>query len=203
DQYHCRIHDNTEVDCTGRQQVRALPLRHHNYNAEEHSEGNVCADDYGTAQIAQKNPLDKENEEAAEGKIVQDRVGGYRDQPAAVIEGNYLDSRRQRPVAVDLFDFRLNPCQYVFCLFCPIHYHNGRHHVIVSIAAAHAKPRYIAYKDLRNVFYQDRSAVRLSEADILNVINLPALSQIGGTASVDKADAADVHGLLANIDRAP
>ena len=49
-----------------------------------------------------ERPLDQENEQAAEDEIVQDRIGGYRDQRAAVIKGNQLDSRRQCPVAVDL-----------------------------------------------------------------------------------------------------
>ena len=130
-------------------------------------------------------------------------LGGYRDQPAAVIEGNCLYSRRQRPVAVDLFDFSLDPGQYVLCMLCPIHYHNGRHHIVVSIAAALAQPWHIAHVDLRNVFHQDRNAVRLREDDIFDVIDLPALGQIGSAPAVDQADAADIDRLLADIDRSP
>ena len=66
------------------------------------AKGNIDADDDGAAQVAEKDPLNEEDQQAAEDEVVQHRVGGDRDQHGAVVERNDLHARRQRAVAVDL-----------------------------------------------------------------------------------------------------
>jgi len=95
DQNHRRIDDDPEVDRAQRQEVGILAPDYEEDNGEKQREWNIRADDDGAAQITQEKPLDEENEDAAEHKVVQDRVGGNRYQRTAVIKGNDLDSRRQ------------------------------------------------------------------------------------------------------------
>ena len=123
-----------------------------------------------------------------------------RHQRGAVVERNELHSRRQRAVAVDLVDFRLDARHHVVGVQRPVHHHDRRDNVVLVVAAGFAEPRDIADIDLRDVLDLDRHAVRLRKHNILDVVDLVALGQIVGAAAVHKADAADVDRLLAEID---
>src|SRR5215469_5029117 len=70
------------------------------------------------------------------------------------------------------------------------------------IPAGDSKPRHIAHCDLGDVLHLYRNAVRLREHDILDVVDVPALSQIAAAAAVEQTDAADIHRLLADGDLA-
>ena len=94
DQDHRRIDDDAEVDGADRQQVCVLAEQHQHDDAEKQRERDVDADDDGAAQVAQEDPLDEENQQATEDKVVQDRVGGDRHERGAVIIRNELDPRR-------------------------------------------------------------------------------------------------------------
>jgi len=61
------------------------------------------ADDDGAAQIAEKDPLNEENQHAAENQIMQHRTGGDADQLGAIIERHHL-TPAQAAVAVDFGD---------------------------------------------------------------------------------------------------
>jgi len=61
---------------------------------------NVGADDDGAPEIAEENPLDQENQQAAEDQIVQNGVRRHADQRAAVVVSNDLDRWRQAAVMV-------------------------------------------------------------------------------------------------------
>ena len=80
DQDHRRIDDDPEVHGADRQQIGVLALQHQQDDREQQREGNVQADDDRAAQIAQEDPLDQEDQSAAEDQIVQNRVRGHRDQ---------------------------------------------------------------------------------------------------------------------------
>jgi hypothetical protein len=91
DQDHRRIDDDPEVDRAQRQEVGILAPDYEKDNGEKQREWNIRADDNGAAQITQEKLLDEEDEEAAEHKVVQDRVGGNRYQRSAVVKGNDFD----------------------------------------------------------------------------------------------------------------
>src|SRR5271169_3328514 len=77
---HGRVDDDAEIDRTERQQVGVLALQHQNDDGEEQRERNVGADDDGAAQVAEKNPLNEEDQHTTEDQIVQNRMRGNADQ---------------------------------------------------------------------------------------------------------------------------
>ena len=60
----------------------------------------------------------------------------------------------------------------------------------------------MADRHLGDVLYKDRHAVCLRKQDVFDVRDLVTLGQVGGAAAVHETDAADVHRLLAHVDRA-
>ena len=122
-------------------------------------ERDVGADDDGAAQIAEKHPLDEENQQAAEDEIVQHRAGGDADELGAVVERHQLDAGRQAAVAVDLLDLRPHARHHVVGVQRAVHDHDGGDDVVLVVAAGLAEPRHIADRDLGDVLDQDRHAV--------------------------------------------
>src|SRR5579859_8206617 len=98
---HGGIDDDAEIDRAERQQVGVLALQDEDDDGEKQREWNVGADDDGAAQVAEKHPLDDENQQATENQVVQHRVRGDPDQRASIVIGNDLDARRQAAVAVE------------------------------------------------------------------------------------------------------
>src|SRR5580700_9044794 len=80
---HGGIDDDAEIDRAEREQIGILAAQHQDYDGEEQRERNVGADDDGAAEIAQENPLNEENQQAAEDQIMQHGVSGDADQRAA------------------------------------------------------------------------------------------------------------------------
>src|SRR5208283_2096056 len=72
-----RIHDDAEIYCADREQVRAFSLDHQENDCEEQRKRNVQSDDDGAAEITEKNPLDHEDQKASENQVVQNSVGSY------------------------------------------------------------------------------------------------------------------------------
>src|SRR5262249_61511161 len=60
----------------------------------------------------------------------------------------------------------------------------------------------VADRHLGNVLHEYRHTVRLKKRNVLDILDLESLRQIGGAAAVDEADPANIDGLLADIDRA-
>ena len=202
DQDHGRIDDDAEVDGADGEEVGVLALQHHQDDGEEQGEGNVHADDDGAAQVAEEDPLDQEHEQAAEDEVVQHRVRGDVHQRGAVVIGYELHARRQRAVAVQGGDGRLDARHDVVGVLGASHDHDRGHHVVVVIAAGDAEARHVADVDPRDVLHQHRHAVVLAEDDVLDVVDVIALGEIVVAAVVDEPHAADVHGLLADRDLA-
>ena len=115
---------------------------------------------------------------AAEDEIVQDGVRGDVDQRGAVVERNDLHPRRQRAVAVDLFDLALDARHHVVGVQRPVHHQDGRDHVVFVVAAGLAEPRHVADVDLRHVLDLDGHAVELRQRNVLDVVDLVALRQV-------------------------
>ena len=196
------IDNNAEIDRADGQKVRVRPHQHQNDNAEKQRERNVGADNNGAAQVAEKDPLDEENQQTTEDEIVQDRVGGDGHQRAAVVIGNELDARRQASIAVELVDLGLDARHYVIGMKSAVHDNDRQGNVVIMIAAGNTEPRPKADRDLGDVLHLHRNAIHLGEHDVLDVVDLPALGQIQFAAAVEQPDTADVHGLLADSDLA-
>ncbi len=202
DQDHRRIDDDSEIDGPDRQQIGILAAQHQDDDAEEQREGNVDADDDGAAQVAEEDPLDEEHQKTAEDEVVQDRVRRDRHERRAVVERNELHPRRQGPVAVDLLDLRLDARHDIIGVQGPVHNHDRGDDVVLTVATGFAQPRHVADIDIGDVLDLHRNAVGLCQDDVLDVVDPVALRQVLGPAAVQETDASDVHGLLADIDRA-
>ena len=59
---HRGVHDQPEIDGTDREQVRRFLSQNHDPDGEEEREGNGGSDDDGAAQIAEKYPLQQEDQ---------------------------------------------------------------------------------------------------------------------------------------------
>src|SRR3984885_23974 len=200
---HGGIDNDAEVDRTERQQVGVLALQHQNDDGEKQRERNVGADDDGAAQIAEKNPLNDENQETTENQVVQHRVRRDPDQRASVVVGNDLDARRQAAVAVELCNLGLDARDDVVRVLGSSHHHDGGGDVIVVTPAADTKPRHKTDGDAGDVLDLDRQAVHLGQDDIFDVLDLVALGDVVGAAAIDEPDAADVDRLLPDRDLTP
>ena len=70
------------------------------------------------------------------------------------------------------------------------------------IAPGLAEPRHDAHRNLGDILDEDRQPARRRQHDVLDVADLVALGQIRLAAGIHQADAAHVHGLLADVDGA-
>ena len=75
--------------------VGVLPAKDQKDDRKEQRKWNVDPHDDGAAQVAQEDPLDQEDEHAAEDEIVQDRMRGHIDQRGAVVERYNPDAGRK------------------------------------------------------------------------------------------------------------
>ena len=162
-----------------RQEIGVFASNDEDDDAEEQREGNINADNDGAAQIAQKDPLNEENQQAAEDEVVQN--GGRRDidKPCAVVKGNELYSGRQGAVGVDFLDLGFDLGNDIVGVERAVHHQDRRDHIVVMVAPGFAEPWHIAHIDPRHVLDLHGHAVELAERDILDVLDLPALRQIG------------------------
>ncbi len=182
--------------------LASSPAQHQDDDAEEQRERDVNADDDRAAQIAEKDPLDHEDQQTAEDEVVQHGLGGDGHQDGAVVERHQLDAGRQRSVGIDLCDFGLDARHDVVGVQRAVHDHDRRDDVVFEVAPGLAEPRHVADIDLRDVLDRHRHAVGLRQDDVLDVADLVALRQVVGAAAVDEADAADIDRLLAETDGA-
>src|SRR4029077_5290686 len=199
---HGGIEDDAEVDRTERQKVGVLALQDQEDNGKEQRERDVRTDDDGAAEIAQEYPLNEEDQETAKNQVVQNRTRGDPDQRATIVVGNDLNSWRQTSVGVELFDLGLNAWNDIVGVLGPTHDHDRGGDVVVVIPARYSKPRHETHGNAGHVLDLDRQAIRLSEDDVLDVLNLVTLGNVFGAAVVDQADATDVDRLLPDRDLA-
>ena len=83
-----------------------------------------------------------------------------------------------------------------------VHHHDRGDDIVLFVAAGFAEPRHVADPDIGHVPDFHRHAVGLRQDDIFDVFDVVALGQVLVAAAVEEADAADIDGLLAEIDRA-
>ena len=171
--------------------------------AKEKCEWDVQSHDGGAAEIAEKDPLDQEDQQASEDQVMQNRVRGEGDQGGAVVIGNDLDSRRQTPVVIQLVNGLFDLGNHLGGFFRSPHHYDRSHHIVAVVLAQNAEPGPKPDGHLADIPNQHRHSVRLGENNILDVIDLVTLPQIIIAAIINQADAADIDGLLANFDFAP
>jgi hypothetical protein len=107
------IDDDAEIDGAHRQQIGVFVEQHQNDDREEQRERNVHPDDDRAAQVAEEQPLDEEDQEAAVDQIVQHRRGGDVNERGAVVERHQLHARRQTAVGIDLLNLGADPRHHV------------------------------------------------------------------------------------------
>ena len=78
DQDHSRFHNDAEVHCSHRKQIRAFALDRR-IMAKNSANGMFMPDDNRAAEIAKKNPLNQEHQQQSEDQIVQNRVRRHGD----------------------------------------------------------------------------------------------------------------------------
>src|SRR5580704_13135222 len=88
DHNHGGVDDDAEIDGADRQQVCVLAAQDKDDDAEEQRERDVGAYDNGAAKIAEKQPLNGENQQHTENEIMQHGAGGNADQNGAIVERN-------------------------------------------------------------------------------------------------------------------
>ena len=126
--------------------------------------------------------MDNEYQQATEDQVMQDRMRGHRHQRRAVVIRNDLYPGRQSPVAVHLVDFGLDTRDDVVGVIDAAHDDNRQRDIAVVILAGDTQARNVADRNLGHVLDLYWCAVHLTEDDVLDVVNSPALRQIGVAA---------------------
>ncbi len=189
---HGGIDDDAEVDRADRQQVGGFAAHHRDHDGKEQRHRDGRRHDHRAAQIAEKYPLDQEDQRDAEQHVVQHGLHGDGDQIAAIVERLDLHAGRQRAVGVDAFDGGAHALHHLHRAFELLHQHDAGDDVRGVVAARDAQPGHEADLDLGDVRQQYRNAALLGEHDVADVFE-----------RADDADAAHVDRLLADRDRPP
>ncbi len=200
-QNHRRVHDDAEIHCADGQQVRAFIAQHEDDDGEEQRERNVDADDERAAQVAEENPLDEKHQQTSENQVVQDGVGGEGDEIAAVVNDFQLDAGREAAVVIHCVNRGFDLGQHVVgVLRSLIHHHDAHHAVRIVVVAPHAEARANAHGHFGNIFHQHGHAVVLRQHYVFDIVHFAALRQVVVAAVVHQTDAANIDGLLADLD---
>ena len=186
------IDDNAEIDGADRQQIGRIPAQDRDDNREEQRDRNGRRHDQRAAQIAEKYPLNEEDERDAEQHIVHH--GAYRDRNeiAPIVIGLDLDAGRQAAVAVDAFDRRTHARHDVHRALELLHQHDAEQDVILVVARRDAQARRKPDLVMGDIRQNYRQAALLAHHDVVDVAD-----------RAQHADAAHVDRLFAYRDRAP
>src|SRR5580700_2899500 len=198
-----RIHDDPEVHGSDGKQVRAFALKHQQEDGEKERKGDVESNDQRAAKVAEKNPLDQEDQQASENQVVQNGVRGDRDERGTVIKRNYLHTRWETPVVIQLVNCCFHLRDHVGGFFGAPHHHDGPDNIILPVSAQNPQPWPVTDRHLANILHQHRDTVDLIQHHVLDVAYLVALRQIIVTAIINQSDSTDIDGLLSNPDFAP
>ena len=202
DDDHRRVHDDPEIDGPERKKIGVLPSQDEDDDAEEKREGDVDADNDRASQVSKKNPLDQEDEEAAEYEVMKHRLRRDIHKTGPVVIRDKPHAWRQGPVRVDFLDLGLDTGNDIVRVKRSVHDQDRRDDVVVIVPARLAEPRHVADAHLRHVLDLNRHAVELAKRNVLEVADLAPEDQVRVAAIVDQADAPNCHRLLADVDGA-
>src|SRR6516162_4307335 len=196
DHDHGCIDDQAEIDCADRQKIRRFAPQYKHGYCKKQGERDGRRDDHGAAEIAEEQPLHKEDQHDAKDHVVQHGARCDIDQIAAIIDPLDLDTRRQDARAVDLLYFGLDAADGRHALLAAAHQHDPLNDVVVIVLAGDAETRMVTDADGRDVTDFHRNAIERGDH---RVTDLPH--------RVDQSDAADdrrlgpeIDGLAADID---
>ena len=131
--------------------------------ASRQRDRNRRGDDDRAAQIAEKHPLDQEDQRDAEQQIVQHGVDRDADEIAAVVERLDLDACGQRAVGIELLDRGAHALHHVHRAFKLLHQDDAGDGVGLAVAPRHADPRFEADLDVGDIRQQHRNAALLRQ----------------------------------------
>ena len=195
DHDHRRIDDQPEIDRADRQKVGRLTAHHHQHNRECQCERNRRRHDDGAAQVAQKRPLQEEDQCNPDQQVVHDGVRGQVDQVTAVVDFFKAHAGRQDTAVIDFLDFGLHPVDGGFALRAAPHQHGARNDVIVGVQAGNAQTRLAADCHRGHIAKPHRAAAVLRHHRRQHVIGRPDQPH----APHHHRLRSQVHGLSANV----
>src|SRR5262249_16420295 len=146
--------------------------------------------------IAKEDPLHEENQDDAEGKVVQNGIGRDLDQVAAVVNALDAHAGRKNIQAVDALDLGLDTADGRQALLAAPHQHAALHDIVILVLARDAKSRLVADGNVGDIAHPDGVAVGRSQhgvADIVGRANKPYAPHHGGLRP-------DIHGVAADVD---
>src|ERR1700709_85579 len=188
---HAPVDDNAEIDGADRQQVGGLSPHYRDHHSQEQRHRYGRRDDQRAAQIAEKHPLDQEDQRDAEQQIVQHRLHRDRDEVAAIVERHDLDAGRQRSIRIDPLDRDAHALDHLHGAFELLHQHDAGDDVGLVVTAGEPEPGGEADLDRGAIGHQHRHTALLGQDDIADVVHRG-----------DDADAADIDRLFADRDGA-
>src|SRR5215510_6964189 len=170
DHYHRRVHDDAEINCANRQEIRRVAPRIHDQHTEEQRDRYCCRHDDRTSQITEEDKLDDEDQDDPEHNVVYHGLSGDVDQVAPVIEGLDLDACRKQPGVVDLVNFRRDSLDYLDRVFATPHQHDAFNDVRVCVAPGDAQPLGVPDFSLGDIFQINRGSSGLREHNVIDVV---------------------------------
>ena len=169
--------------------MAGFPAQHQDDHREEQRKRNRCADNEGTAQVAEKDPLQRDDQEDADHHIVQHGRGGDVDQVLAVVDSLDPHARRQDAGIVDRCHELLDPQYRRRTLLAAAHQHDALHDVVVLVETGDAEPWLLADGHGGDVLDQNGIAAALRHHGAGKIVD-----------RADQADAAHHGGLRADVD---
>ncbi|MCY1171705.1 hypothetical protein D9M73_118260 [compost metagenome] len=186
------IDHQPEIERADRQQVRTLALQHQDQDREGQRKGNGRGNNDRAAQIAEKRPLQEEDQRDPRHQIFQHGVDRQVDQVGSVIDAIKMHARRQDARGVDVGDFLLHRFDRWHRLRAALHQHDALNDVVLIVIAGDTQPRRIADLDMGDVLQQDRLTIGGADQHILDPRH-----------RLDQPDTADDRRLRAEVDRLP
>ncbi len=185
-----RVHDEAEVDRAHRQQVGRFAAPDHQRDGECERERDGRRDDHRAAQVAEKCPLQEEDQHHAQQHVVQHGVRRQVDELAAVVDLLQPVARRQDAARIDVLDLLLDALDRGLALGAATHENDALHDVAVAVASRDAQPRLMACRHVGHVAQANGCACIAPDQGV---------QQRG--RRFDQPDPAHDDGLRANVDR--
>ncbi len=190
------IDDQAEVDRSHRKQIGGLAAYDQDADGHEQRERDGHADDHGAAKVAEKRPLQEEDQPDADDHVVKHGRRRDVDQVLAVVDALDPHAGGQEIARVDPLDLGLHALNGRHALLAAAHQHDALDDIVVVVLAGDAEPRLVGDLDIGDVADDDRHAAGLRQHGVADFVE-----------RADQADAAnhgdlgpDVDGAAADID---
>jgi hypothetical protein len=186
------IDDDAQIDGADRQQIGGIAAQDRNDDGKQQCNRDGRGYDQRAAQIAEKDPLNEEDEGDAEQHIVHHGAHGDRDQVAAIVIRLDLHARWQAAVAVDALDGRTHARHHIHRAFEFLHQDDAEQDVVLVVARGNSQSGGESDLVMGDIRQHDGQAALLAHHDIVDVAD-----------RAQHADSAHVDRLFAHGNRAP